>query len=764
VRRMNSFRLAWFVVLSLAVSGLSLPGCEKKATKEEVIAAGLAPLAKVPAEERARAQQQVDRVWAEVKPRVLEAYNPPPAQMEFYLDLAALTKFPHRLAGYGSQPDLKDKDVPGSAFAARYVAARLKAMGVELVAEQEFPVVQPVQTECVLEADGDRHAIYEMRPCSLLPSITPAEGLAGKTLYAAKGDLAAYGSERPRDRIVVLDLDCEKNWLTPFALGARAVLFIGQDEAVDKPFLHVNVPANLPRFYVPKDLAEKLELKTRPREVKILASCRWTALTGRNVVAVVRGTDPHFAGNEKRRQAIVLAAPLDSLSEVPRLSAGARDAANCAALLQLARTFQEAPLRRDVVLCFFDGQTQAHAGARAFYGALFRDECDGRGLEKRIKDFDDERQFRDRIIAVCGALVKRVEVLATSQFSEKPGQEELKLITAEMKDKFTARQLRDAAGVLEEEARGLGTQLLDRLRPLRILRRDLKAKRTALEKRLSKAKKDGQPAEEVESLDKEIGAISARMSRKNQEIEALNDEFLGWNWVQRDVHKERLSENPKERADVIRRLGKLLKMTEALQSQRNNQLSNARRKAEQAGALRKTIGPGDYEDNAKNEVIVLHVSLNFGDARERWSFIHGDDAIPLGEDKPGSYAQIFDQRILRASGDADVRDPHVRTGAVHRQRGHRTKLRDSEPVGDDGHGPPPPAGHPGRHARGAGRRCGPPTGGGVRQVRAVPGGQWGPAHQTSDVGRRAVRRGEVGRHQGKRAVGHPHVRRASGPE
>ncbi|HUU58929.1 MAG TPA: M28 family peptidase, partial [Phycisphaerae bacterium] len=586
---MSSFRLTCLALSGLAVLGLALGGCERKVTKEEEIAAGLAPLAKVPAEEQARAKQQVDRIWAEVKPRVLEAYNPPPAQLEFYLDLAALTKFPHRLAGYGSQPDLKDKDVPGSAFAARYVAARLKAMGVELVADQEFPVVQPIQTECVLEVDGEQHPIYEMRPCALLPSITPAEGLAGKTLYAGKGDLAAYGSELPRDRIVVLDLDCEKNWLTPFALGARAVLFIGQDETVDKPFLHVNVPANLPRFYVPKDLAEKLELKTRPREVKILASCQWAALTGRNVIAVVRGTNPHFPGNEERRQAIVLAAPLDSLSEVPRLSAGARDAANCAALLQLARTFQEAPpLRRDVILCFLDGQTQAHAGARAFYGALFRDECDGRSLEKRIKDFDDERQFRDRIIAVCEALAKRVEVLAASQFSEKPGQEELKLITAEMKEKFTASQLRDAAGVLEEEARGLGTQLLDRLRPLRINRRDLDAKRGDLEERIAKAKKDRQPAEEVESLAKETGAISARMSRQDQEIEALNNEFLGWNWVQRDVHKERLSENPKERADVIRRLGKLLKMTEALQSRRKNQLSDARRQAEQAGALRKT--------------------------------------------------------------------------------------------------------------------------------------------------------------------------------
>ncbi|HDZ20060.1 hypothetical protein LCGC14_0095890 [marine sediment metagenome] len=379
---------------------------------------------------------------------------------QFVRDVEALTKYAHRLAGFGSEeriaemarriestrtqddPDRPVSDIfheatdavvaylddpdniadaPGSLLASQYIQNRLTAIRESLPAgerkaftifTQEFDVVQAKTTECRLVIDGKSHTLYATRPNGVVARVTPADGLTGRLLYASKGRLEDYGNRSPQDAIVVLDYDGD--WQTPFAFGAKAVIVLGDLQATRPMSYCLNVPATLPLFYLPPETAQAIRLRHRAASETtvsgtIFAGAKWHRLRGRNVIAVLKGTAPNMSDPGKPDQALLLAAPIDSLSEVPALSPGARDAANAAALLQLAKYMAFNRPKRDVVLCFFDGQTVNHQGARAFYDAIRRPRYDsdantapavGTALEKRSNSVLEEYEFQNYAIAI----------------------------------------------------------------------------------------------------------------------------------------------------------------------------------------------------------------------------------------------------------------------------------------------------------------------------------------------------------------------------
>jgi len=437
-------------------------------------------------------------------------------QEVFQADLKALTANPHRLAGLEN----------GSLAAGKYVEQRLRSMGIQEVYTQQFPVIQPVYTECRLFVDGqeilpsglrpgevglrpgeagDSQVIYPVRPNLLQASVTPAEGLEGETVYAGRGETPEYGATLPQGRIVVLDFNCSRNWLTAFALGAKAVIFVGSDQPAKNVFQHLNLPANLPRFYVTAETAKRLELTARPRKVNIQAACQWKEFAARNVIGVIRGTDPSFGssdisgrpgaarrGGDTMPQAIVLAAPLDSLSEIPDLSPGARDAANGAALLQTAEYLLKNRPRRDIVIGFFDGQTQNHAGAREFYGALYRQMGSHKSatysIEETMDMLKEETAFYDKVLNI----IRQKEL-----FDPK------------------TRELRshdEAVRILREESRVMGSNALEELRRLRLKREDYKQSTDYRERKIP---------------------VPYQLQMQINRTEA---EDLGWNHIQRYLH------------------------------------------------------------------------------------------------------------------------------------------------------------------------------------------------------------------------------------
>ncbi|MGA2265802.1 MAG: M28 family peptidase [Phycisphaerae bacterium] len=530
----------------------------------------------------------------------------------FENDVQALTANPHRLAGY---PD-------GSLAAGQYVLKRLKDMGFgsKEIFTQDVPVIQPITTQSVLVVDGNSYPIVPMRPNILQASITPAEGLSGPVMYVGKGDMPDYGTGDPNNKIVAMDLDCGMNWLNAFAFGAKAILILGPPPGGGTDALaqhHVNVPANLPRFYVPYELAQSLDLTNPKRagEVKILAACQWKELRGRNVIAVLQGTDPVFDSKDGLRQAVVLAAPLDSYSESPELSPGARDAGNCAALLQIAEYLRAHRPRRDVILCFFDGEALNHMGSRAFYGALFRRMKDTKlasiSLDERAKQEAAETQHYQEIQDI----LKQTDLM---------GQATRKI-----------NRYDDMMRMLQAEAKTLGEETDEALRPKRLALDETQDNQN----RFRKAAKTATGKDKA-ALEAKIEALQPTLETLQKQVDALQDQSVQWNNVQRDLHYERSDPNHSET------LARVVQVTRENCQRRLAELAQDTEETQQAKHLYNNIGP-------KHSSIVLHVSIDLGDAQSRWTFIHGDDSLPMDNDKVGIYAQHFKTitAIAKAMGE-----------------------------------------------------------------------------------------------------------------
>ena len=529
---------------------------------------------------------------------------------QFDRDLQALTKNPHRLAGR----------VDGSLAASRYVEQRLREIGFDSgeIFVQEFPVIQPRHTECHLVLDGQSYPILAMRPNLLQASVTPAQGLTGQVVYAGKGEVPDYGDNFPAGKIVVLDFNCGLNWLDAFAFGAKAVLFVGPKPGSDQlsqPLHHINMPANLPRFYVPHDLADRLGLRNADfsGELTIRAAAKWEQLRGRNVIGVLRGTDPVFQ-EDRAGQAVVLAAPLDSYSEVPELAPGARDAGNIAALLQIAEHLYRNRPRRDVLLCFFDGQTVNHQGAREFYGAIMRekpDEGDPSEHEERLEELAEQQVFYSHL----------------NEVYEQPS-----LLSSEAKE---IEHWKAAKAMLRDEAKSFSSIVLEKLRPHRI-------KRSEVDARLRSAQN--------ENLHEQAKQLEAILVELNADIEELAIEDRAWNTLQRILHKELDYKDAAVLAEVFAeieepartrlveitptRFAQLVAHAQRLCRRRLGELEVEIADTRKAQELFEAFGP------LQNR-IVLHLSLNLSDARSRWTFIHGDDSAPVDLDNTGNYNSIF---------------------------------------------------------------------------------------------------------------------------
>ncbi|MEI7836279.1 MAG: hypothetical protein WCK05_07685, partial [Planctomycetota bacterium] len=742
-----------------------------------------------------------------------------PGEAAFLADLKALTRS-HRLAGFARTKSITeeiggelvtrqlvadegDEDPgPGSRAAGKYVLGVLDQINRRIKASkgqplevftQEFPVVAPVYTQCQLYVDGrpieglgGREAIYPMRHNLLQASITPEEGIEGEIVYAGSGSAAEYGHNNPKDKIVLLNADCGQRWLDAFAFGARAVIFIGETDptALTNAFHHVNLPANLPRFYVTVEVANKYLLPiatarpapipaaipaeapaapsptsvpasapasapasqpalvhvstpasapasvppVRPvHRVKLLAACRWERLQARNVIAVLRGTAPNFSAQHKR-EAVVLAAPLDSLCDVPGLSIGARDAANVAALLQLAERFAANRPMRDVIFCFFDAQAANHQGARALYAELFRkfDNMGKKSHAERLDDLQQECRFLDAAIAIydqdklfntrpenatyAGKVWTQLGPFAPLL---QDGNDAALLAhhgayaTADRRNEFAGSH-DQAMLLISSEAVRFDGEALTQLRPARV---ELKKAISSLQTMRNQLA-DGGEGKDTAALQSRIAAAEAEVRELAPRVERLRTLDLLWNCVQRVIHEKNGATTKKELDDVaewakaavvyskvsgkpIEGLDKLVaaldiddddaveklfrdhgltdeeasakpKMSRQDRESVLRQLQLAilkhhvpkkfrwlvgytrafcrDRRTVVAGqlvpwteanqAIRRAIG-------AENNTLVLHVSVNLGDARRRWTFIHGEDSEPLFEDIAAMYSTVF---------------------------------------------------------------------------------------------------------------------------
>ncbi len=290
-------------------------------------------------------------------------------------DCRALTQSPHRLTGSAEYRQAAD-----------HVETQLKELGLQVIA-QEFPTARLVTNQCELtRADGTVLNLDPMRPNGVVPPSTPPKGVTGVLIDGGSGALSEYPRELPKGAIVVMDYNCRDGWIKAFRLGAQAVIFIRRNPLEAWHFHYSEALANLPRFYFAGDKAELPFGET----VTVKSAVTWKPARGRNVIAFLKGTAPTF-DEAKGEEVVILAANLDSFGEVPHRAAGARGAANCAALLQIARALKDAPPRRHVVFAFFDAQAYGHLGSTAFYRVI--DPTQEEYIDTLSSSLSTEREF-----------------------------------------------------------------------------------------------------------------------------------------------------------------------------------------------------------------------------------------------------------------------------------------------------------------------------------------------------------------------------------
>ena len=261
-----------------------------------------------------------------------------------------------------SAPDSRMTGYPGAAAAREWLVAELEGLGIAEIYRHEFPVLVPMDEGFWLECAGERLELFGVWPNLVRTPTLPTEGIEGPLVYG--GDGSGLEGQPVAGRIVLLDYVSGTAWVDAFHLGAAAVVFLEDAGAHRKEaeLKFLDVPADLPRLYARKDVAERLRVLARSRaQVRLWGRMTWREVTAENLVAVIPGRDATLG-----EEVVFLAAHYDAVSPVPALAPGAEQAASAAALLELARGFAERPPKRTVALLWTAGHFQNMAGMRHF--------------------------------------------------------------------------------------------------------------------------------------------------------------------------------------------------------------------------------------------------------------------------------------------------------------------------------------------------------------------------------------------------------------
>jgi len=272
------------------------------------------------------------------------------------------------LAGLGSRLT----GTPGCEQAAAYIKKHFRSLGLRVESERypiTIPVTQGAAPSLTLPATGLTAPIYPLWPNSVRTCKLPPAGLTGPLVWGGAGELSDLDGKPLAGSIALLDFRCGSRWLNVARLGAKAILFMEPEEPVirgEAESKYVSVPANIPRFWVPRATAIRLlaRLETNPEtQVHLRADVVWRKAQAENIVATIPGRDPKL-----RRQTVYISAYYDSMSIVPQLAPGAESACGIAAMLELAKVFAHNPPKRTVTFLATSGHFEAMQGMRAYLG------------------------------------------------------------------------------------------------------------------------------------------------------------------------------------------------------------------------------------------------------------------------------------------------------------------------------------------------------------------------------------------------------------
>ncbi|MCY3766547.1 MAG: hypothetical protein OXH06_14105 [Gemmatimonadetes bacterium] len=293
--------------------------------------------------------------------------------------VAALTRLPSRVVGYGGERQARD-----------YIRSQFEALGLERVTTETFDVTVPVDRGGVLKvtATGEEIPIYGLWPNDVRTPTLPAGGVEGHLIYGRRGEFKDFNGSVVDGSVVLMDFGCGQNYLNAMTLGAKAILFfddgnVTRGEAEDK---FLEVPVNVPRFWVNREDAHRLlnEVERGDVRVRLTARMDWKTVQSANVLGYLPGSEDRIPGGTGARwkdRLIVVGAYYDAMSVVPALAPGAESASGAAALLEVIRSLQRHGSRHSFLFLATSAHFEGLTGINDF---LFR--------HSRRSDY-----FRDRI-------------------------------------------------------------------------------------------------------------------------------------------------------------------------------------------------------------------------------------------------------------------------------------------------------------------------------------------------------------------------------
>lgn len=273
------------------------------------------------------------------------------------------------LAGYGSRV----AGYEGDAKAAAYVEGRFKALGLEDVAVQKFPVTVPVDRGAEIRIGDLKTRLYPLWPNLVSTSQLPPDGLTGDLIYVGDGRLGNFNGKKVEGSIVIVDFNSRAEWLNAPRLGARAVVFVAPETTMrgEAESKFISIPINIPRFWLRREDAPAVLAaaagETAPK-CTVRCDMPWETRDSSCVFGKITGTDP-----KQREQIIAVQGYFDSISVVPSLAPGGESACGIASLLEIARIYKANPPKRTMYFVATSGHFQALRGIREFLNAHIDD-------------------------------------------------------------------------------------------------------------------------------------------------------------------------------------------------------------------------------------------------------------------------------------------------------------------------------------------------------------------------------------------------------
>ena len=305
----------------------------------------------------------------------------------------SLNRLPNRLLG------TKNFDT-----AINVVEKTLKNNGIE-THRQHFPTKVPFIKSAYFKVNGKNVPVTPLGPNNLVNVTTGKSLIKGKIKYLGSGEsLKNIKTEDIKDRIVLLDWGSQ-NMRKIFSEGASAIVFVGNNKAtkwdVVKSFSQFNL--SRPLFYITKETAEKYKLldnKASDLKGELKANVVWKKVIGENLWAVLApSNDTVF--ELKVPEIVVMTARIDTFGVIPWSVKGARDAANCALLVDLATKLAKQKLKRSVILVFHSSAYNVFEGLRNFYYPLYKTVTPGvYTLQDRNNSYKEELTKIEKLLNI----------------------------------------------------------------------------------------------------------------------------------------------------------------------------------------------------------------------------------------------------------------------------------------------------------------------------------------------------------------------------